>query len=208
MNGFDNIINTADTTVKGWLSYVDQNEYVTAGLALFLIVYASYAAPRLPPYILRLFDNPLFKLVIFFLIVYSARKNPTVAIIAAIGVMVTLHALNKLKLEQMMTMQIQKDKVYSDLSENIDQNLIPDDIAYEEASRHNEMIPSAALVDIQDEQKEQPQYRGHTAQPCVQKEKYRNNFYPQYVNMTTDAYEAKAAGSVYEYDPQTQYASI
>ena len=110
MDKIDSAVKTFDNTVKGWLSFIDDNEYVTAALTIFLIVYASYAAPKLPPYILKLFDNPLFKLLIFFLIVYTAKKNPTVAIIAAVAFMVTIHALNKLKLDQMMMALVCKEK--------------------------------------------------------------------------------------------------
>jgi hypothetical protein len=111
MDRLDSTVQDFDNTVKGWLSFVDNNEYISAAIALFLIVYASYAAPKLPPAILKLFDNPLFKLLIFFLIVYIARKSPTVAIIAAVGLMVTIHALNKFKINQsMMSMLCKHEK--------------------------------------------------------------------------------------------------
>lgn len=90
-----------DNTVKNYLSFLD-NEYVSAGLSLFLIVYAGMAAPKLPGYIAKLFDYTLFKLFIFFLIVFVSRRNPTVAIIAAIAVMVSIMSLNMLKLGESM----------------------------------------------------------------------------------------------------------
>lgn len=88
-----------DNTVKGYLSFLD-NEYVSAGLALFLVLYASLAAPKLPASVAHLFDNLLFKLLVFFLIVYVSRKNVTIAIIASVAVMVSLMTLNKLKFLQ------------------------------------------------------------------------------------------------------------
>lgn len=90
-----------DNTVRNYLSVLD-NEYVSAGLALFLILYAGMAAPKLPAYIANLFDYTLFKLAVFFMIVYVSRRSPTVAIIAAVAVMVSIMTLNKLKFGQEM----------------------------------------------------------------------------------------------------------
>jgi len=94
-------LDSFDNTVRRFLSPLD-NEYVTAGLALFLILYSSLAAPKLPSYIAKLFDNTWFKLLCFFLIVYVSRKNATVAIIAAVAVMISLMTLNKIKFNESM----------------------------------------------------------------------------------------------------------
>jgi hypothetical protein len=92
-----------DNLVKSNLSYLD-NEYVTAALSLFLIIYAGLAAPKLPESVAKLFDYTAFKLVIFFGIVYVSRKNPTVALIASVGLLVSLMTLNRYKLNrEMMT---------------------------------------------------------------------------------------------------------
>lgn len=103
-----------DNTVKNSLSFLD-NEFVTAGLYLFLILYAGLAAPQLPSYIAKLFDYTLFKTLIFFLIIYVSKKNPSVAIIAAIAVMVSLMTLNRLKFGQEM-MSLVKRENYGDLN--------------------------------------------------------------------------------------------
>lgn len=178
MESLNSAVKNFDSSVTNWLSFLD-NEYISGALIIFLIVYASYAAPQLPPYILKLFDNPLFKLLIFFLIVYSAKKNPTVALVAAVGLMVTIHALNKLKLDQMMMRAVQKENM-DDLAmmQHAQGNLTVED-AYSPA----EMIPESAVASIKDEVKSQP--------ACVKKSKYRNEFYPQYVNLNPEAYMAR-----------------
>ena len=61
---------------------------------IVLIAYASLAAPRLPENIVRMFDHPLTKLVVFFLIVYLAKYNAGVAIVAAVAVLVTESEVN------------------------------------------------------------------------------------------------------------------
>ena len=85
-----------DNTVKNYMSVFD-NQYVSAVLAIILIAYAGIAAPRLPESIANLFDYAIVKLVIFFLIAYMAQKNATVAIIAAVGVLISLMTLSTYK---------------------------------------------------------------------------------------------------------------
>ena len=99
-----------DSIVKNILSPIDNNEYLSAALPLFLVLYAGLAAPKLPEYIARLFDNPLFKLLIFFLIAYSSKKNPTVAIIAAVGLMVSLHTLQRYDINRRMVSLVQEEE--------------------------------------------------------------------------------------------------
>lgn len=106
-----------DNTVKGYLSFLD-NQYVKTGLALFLILYASLAAPRLPEYIAKLFDNMFFKLLIFFLIAYVAQSSPTVAIIAAIAVMVSLMTLSRYKFNAEMMNVVNRYEGFSENSED------------------------------------------------------------------------------------------
>jgi len=94
MESFDNF-------VKEYTTWLD-NPYVSGALIVFLVVYAAMAAPRLPNYIAKLFDYTLFKLFIFFLIVYVSKKNATVALVASVALMVSLMALDKLKLSESM----------------------------------------------------------------------------------------------------------
>ena len=63
-------------------------------LALFLILYASLAAPKLPKSVSNVFDNVWFKLLFMFLIAYMATKDLPVAIISSIALLVTLQTLS------------------------------------------------------------------------------------------------------------------
>lgn len=94
-------MNNLNKTLRESLSFLD-NEYVSTGVALFLVLYAGLAAPALPETVARLFENTLFKLLVFFLIAYTSRKNPTVAIIASIGLLVSLQTLNRYNTERKM----------------------------------------------------------------------------------------------------------
>ena len=97
-----------DIVVRDYTSWLD-NPYVSGALTVFLIVYASMAAPKLPSYIASLFDYTLFKLFIFFLIVYISKRNATVALIAAIALMVSIMTLDRLKVGQEMMEVVKND---------------------------------------------------------------------------------------------------
>jgi hypothetical protein len=89
---------------------------------VFLVLYASIAAPKLPRYVAKLFDNTLFKLVILFLIAYVSRKNPTVALVAALGLMISIMTLNKYELGEMMSVVNKNGEKYTS----------EDDISYQQ----------------------------------------------------------------------------
>lgn len=223
MENLENMTNQFDNTVRNWLSVVDDNQYVSTALSLFLIVYAAYAVPKLPEYVLRVFDNPLVKLLLFFLIAYTARRNPTVAIIAAVGLLVTLQALNKMKLDQMMMGLVQREAIEGNRGRSVMGHGMGEmaqmeegDMSMEDMRRAEMEMPRESFEDIEEEVNggngsteellPAPQTPGTQ---CVKRDNYRNNFYPQYVNMKPDAYMARYSGNeVNGFDPNSGYASI
>ncbi|AYV75861.1 MAG: hypothetical protein Terrestrivirus3_130 [Terrestrivirus sp.] len=84
-----------DNSAKNSLSFLD-NQYVSAGVVLLLILYAGMAAPRLPKCIRNIFDYTLFKLVFFFLVAYMfmVNRDPVAALIAAVAILIVLQAFN------------------------------------------------------------------------------------------------------------------
>lgn len=94
-------MNNINQTIRQNLRFLD-NQYVSAAISLFLVLYAGLAAPELPESVAKLFENTLFKLLVFFLIAYTSRKDPTVAIIAAVGLMISLQTLNRYNVEKKM----------------------------------------------------------------------------------------------------------
>lgn len=210
MNTLDGAIKSFDNTVQGWLSVVENNQYVSTALIIFLILYAGLAAPKLPSYMLVLFDNLIFKFVIFFLIAYMAKQNPTVAVLSAIALMVTLQALNKLDFERGMTMMMQE-------SENEGQYVeveAPEEAQLEEGyteSFAEEQIPEESIAELEGGSApvtgpsgmEEALAKGG----CDKLADYRDSFYPQYSSMKPDAYMARYGGDdVGGYDGQARYA--
>lgn len=81
---------------KNSLKILD-NKYVSGIIKVFLVLYASLVAPKLPSGLAKLFKNPVFKVIVLFLIVYVAMKDPTVALLVAVGFTVSMVTLNKLE---------------------------------------------------------------------------------------------------------------
>lgn len=208
MDQFKNSVTNFDNNVRNWLSIIDSNEYITAALTLFLIIYAACFVQKMPQYILRLFDHPIVKLLIFFFIVYTAKKNPAVAIIAAVALMASIHALNKMELDQVMMVMLTKERErMTDVAEYDMTNaprpsneLVMEHVTHQEASMH-----PASLMDLQEENKSEPM---NDQKGCGNID-YKNSFYPQYANMKQDAYIGMFDGnSVGGFDPDAAYASI
>ncbi len=74
-------------------SFVD-NKYVTTYIYLFLILYASLAAPKLPHVFTKLFDYSIFRMLVIFGIGYLSSKDATAALLATIGIAITMYTLN------------------------------------------------------------------------------------------------------------------
>ena len=196
--------------------FLEENKYVTPALVLFLILYAALIAPNLSEKTARLFDNSLFNLLVFFLIAYSARINPTVAVIAAIGVMVSLITLNNYKVNKKLTTAITASEALSPVEgmrAQANHRLAPTsevDMEYERGAH----VPPAALTELKADhgaplRGPMGDARDGDREECAKRADFRNSFYPQYVNMDPFAYEARFSdGSVAAFDPTAAHASI
>jgi hypothetical protein len=89
--------NKFSTTFDDRTGKLLKHDYLIAFISIFLILYAGLVAPKLPAYILKWFDYKVVQLIFFFLIAFVCQKKPTVAVLAAVGFMVTLMALDKMK---------------------------------------------------------------------------------------------------------------
>ena len=75
-------------------------------IAVFFSLYAGLIAPQLPEYVLDFLDNPYVKFILIFILAYSSQKDPTLALIATIGLVVSIQALNKIKLGKLINSMV------------------------------------------------------------------------------------------------------
>jgi hypothetical protein len=87
-------VNHVSDYVNKTLKFVNSNKIMNSVVAIFLILYAVLAAPKLPKSVAKVFDYTLVKLVYMFLIAYLATKNPSVAIISAATLLITIQTLS------------------------------------------------------------------------------------------------------------------
>ena len=87
-------VNQMSDYVNKGLDFVNKNKILSSVLSMLLVLYAAAAAPKLPTSVVKVFDNSLFKLGFMFMIAYLATKDPSVAIITAIALLVTIQTLS------------------------------------------------------------------------------------------------------------------
>ncbi len=75
-----------------------ENPYVATFLSLFLGMYGGLAAPQLPANIAAVFNTDVGRMVVLFLIVFMSVRNPTLALLTAVGFTLSLQVLNQHKL--------------------------------------------------------------------------------------------------------------
>jgi hypothetical protein len=88
-------------SVKSSLRFLD-NPYVSSTIALVVILYATLAAPRLPPTLSGLFNNAWFRLLILFAIAYVGAKDPSIALIVALAFTISIQTLNHQSLQSQL----------------------------------------------------------------------------------------------------------
>lgn len=74
-----------------------KNKKVSLVIKALLIIYAVIIVPRLPKVVIKLFNNPLVKLVILAMIIYTGVKDPIMSLLIAVAFVITMMTLNKLE---------------------------------------------------------------------------------------------------------------
>lgn len=231
-NVSDQLVSKLDEGLK--YMYGGSNAHISAALTLFLIMYAVMIAPQLPEPYANLFDKWWFRLVFLFLIIFTAKKNPTLAVVGAIGFMISLETLNRLKFNKFMSRMMNSDSKTTERMENLMEGadmeeavgpvMMEDGGIMEEGemgpnvvvdmAEETKMIPAATMASAMEEMPapvmtEVPTMAHPGSVGCTVGGNYRSNFYPQYVNMKPDAYTARFSGNdVVGWDPLAKYSSI
>ena len=92
----EKLLKNINKQLSSSLSFLD-NVYVRTAFIMFLVLYASMAAPVLPGDIAKLFDNTAFKVAVLALIIYIGLRDTTLALLIAIGLVLSIQTLNRYK---------------------------------------------------------------------------------------------------------------
>jgi hypothetical protein len=77
------------------LSDILNDKYISTALTIMIGLYAVSIGPNLPSFVKDLFANSIFKIIILFIVVVRANKNPTLSIVIAIAFVMTVDYLQK-----------------------------------------------------------------------------------------------------------------
>ena len=83
------------------LGWVHSHKYVLPVLSLFLGMYAALARPKLPKVMENIVENPVFRLLAISYILYRGNEDPQLSLMIAAAFLVTIHMVNKQKVERM-----------------------------------------------------------------------------------------------------------
>ena len=103
MNSFNSLVNKN-------LGWVHENKYVFPIVSLILGMYAALARPKLPKFIEKLFNNPIFRLAMISYIIYRGNKDPQLSIMIAAAFLITIHMINKQKVNKIASEEGEKMK--------------------------------------------------------------------------------------------------
>jgi hypothetical protein len=95
MNSFDSLVNKN-------LGWVHDNKYILPIMTLILGLYAALARPKLPKFVEKLFNNPVFRLIVISYIIYRGNKDPQLSIMIAAAFLITMHMINKKKVNNLI----------------------------------------------------------------------------------------------------------
>jgi hypothetical protein len=77
------------------LSDLLNDKYISTALTIMIGLYAATLGPNLPQFVKDLFSNSIFKILILFLVVVRANKNPTMSIVIAVAFVMILEHIQK-----------------------------------------------------------------------------------------------------------------
>ena len=87
-------------TLKDVLQFIFIDKRMKVIITFFLVFYGATASPKLPNFILNLFQNEIFRVFILSLIVYKGNSNPTLSILIAFSFVIVMNMINKKKIAE------------------------------------------------------------------------------------------------------------
>ena len=99
LNTTGQVLNTTSRLAINSSQYLVDNspQIILTILQMLLAIYASNTNIRLPPMLVSLFDNGIFRIAILSLIAWRATKEPVLSILTAIIFVNLMNALNSSK---------------------------------------------------------------------------------------------------------------
>ena len=107
---FNSLVKKMKIDAKGTHQKLFQNKVIIWGVRGLLVVYAVFFAPHLSEGAAELFDNILFRFLMAAIIVYLSFVDPALAILLAIGFIISIMTLNKYKVAEIASEASQQQR--------------------------------------------------------------------------------------------------
>ena len=107
-------------SVNEALNEVFSNPYSKTILTMFLVLYGGLAAPKLPKVIADLFDNDVFRVIILAAVVYMGNRDPKLAIMIAMGFVISMNTLSNYKMFENFTLLDSSNPENCSMCENVE----------------------------------------------------------------------------------------
>jgi hypothetical protein len=75
------------------LTSLTNNKIIFTTLTVLLSLYSALIAPKLPKYLVDIFDKFYVKFILIFLLAYTSSKNPILSLLIAISILITFQTL-------------------------------------------------------------------------------------------------------------------
>lgn len=132
------------------LSNIFRNPQLAAAISLFLVLYTGIAAPKLPKNIADWFGNTYFRIIIFSFILYISRYNYNIALIATIGLAISIQTYNSYKINSnMMTTLEDSEQNYIERDHQTNNFVSNENLNY--SARHVEPLTTNEFAELQKE---------------------------------------------------------
>lgn len=113
------------------------NTYLSAGVSLFLVLYAGMARPQLPGFMVALFDNAIFRVLVLSLVVFMGGNDAHLSLMVAVAFTVTMNLLNEQKIAEGFVDGIRENMINEGFLDDMDDI---DDMTSNEVEELNEIM--------------------------------------------------------------------
>ncbi len=121
---------------NGLLEPLFKNKRMAVIVTFFLVFYGGAAGPKLPSFIIELFENPIFRVFILSLIVYKGNSNPMLSIMIAVVFTLMMDMINKQRLFEKFT-RIERFSGYKNFRKGNEEHFADLEIELEDSSPEN-----------------------------------------------------------------------
>jgi hypothetical protein len=124
------------------------NTYLTSGASLFLVLYAGLARPQLPPFMVELFENPIFRVLVLSLVVFMGGNDAQLSLMVAVAFTVTMNLLNEQKIAEGFVDGIRESFINEGFLDDLDDI---DDMQDDDIENLNNLMSDSNTVDLSDD---------------------------------------------------------